>query len=290
MRLNIDSETKTLKSIIVGISENLNKNGDVEIINETMKKNYNGSKNIPTAEKANPEFKNFVSFLKNKGIEIYKPTPIDGIPEQMFPRDIGFVIGDKFFIANMKYESRKKEFRGIKGIIEDLGYNTIKIPKGIIIEGGDILVDKGNVYVGIGQRSDQRSIDFLKDALENKYNIVPCYTQEIKNGEDVLHLDCTVNPIGKEHLIIYKEGLKKIPDAMRETYRFIEVGKNLQQELFTNILSISEEEAIARKGFEDSYEIISKMADVKFNYIKFDEAPKNGGSFRCSTLPLIRGD
>ena len=58
------------------------------------------------------EIKNFNEVLVKNGVKVLRPKNIDGL-NQIFTRDIGFVIENKFFISIQlnREERRKKELK-----------------------------------------------------------------------------------------------------------------------------------------------------------------------------------
>lgn len=290
IKINVNSETGTLREVIIGLADNFHKSGEIEIVNQSMVKNYCDQNLKPTAEKAVPEFEAYKRTLEQCGVKVYLPHAVEGVPDQLTPRDIGFVIDNIFFVAGMKKESRKEEYKGIEHLFNKFDGRIIYVPEGIVVEGGDIIIDKDIVYVGLSQRTDKKGLEFLKQNLKRDYEIVPCYLKSLDESEDVLHLDCAFNPIGEGYALIYKEGFDSIPKIIDDRYRFITVTKEEQQNLGTNVLSISQTKIIARKGneFENLNERIRSIASIDVVEVKFDEAPKTGGSFRCCALPLYR--
>ncbi|MFH1439795.1 MAG: arginine deiminase family protein [Candidatus Woesearchaeota archaeon] len=290
IRIGISSETGTLREVIIGLADNFHMSGEVEIVNQAMEYNYSDPALRPTAEKALPEFEAYKTVLEQHRIKVHLPNAVDNVPDQLTPRDIGFVVGNKFFVAGMKKKSRKLEYKGIEHLFGRIDGEIIYVPEEIVLEGGDVIVDENVVYVGISQRTDEPGLEFLKQILGKDYTIQPCYLKSLDKNEDVLHLDCAFNPIGKGHALIYIEGFEKIPDSMKEKYQFIEVTKEEQENLGTNVFSVSPDIIIARqgRGFENLNQKIREITGAYVIEIQFDEAPKTGGSFRCCSLPLYR--
>ncbi|MBS3122936.1 hypothetical protein J4434_08715 [Candidatus Woesearchaeota archaeon] len=290
IKIGVNSETTKLREVVIGLADNFHKSGEVEIVNQSMFKNYCDPNLKPTAEKAVPEFEAYKRTLEQYGVKVYLPHAVKGVPDQLTPRDISFVIGNTFYIAGMKKESRKVEYKGIEYLFDKFDGNIIYVPNGIVVEGGDILVDKDVVYVGLSQRTDRRGLEFLRQNLGKDYKIIPCYLKSLDESEDVLHLDCAFNPIGEGCALIYKEGFEFIPKIIEDRYHFITVTKEEQQILGTNVLSISPNTLIVRHGkeFVNLNKRIRNATGVNVVEIKFDEAPKTGGSFRCCALPLYR--
>jgi N-dimethylarginine dimethylaminohydrolase len=116
---------------------------------------------------------------------------------------------------------------------------------------------------------------------------VPVNLNGLDDGEDVLHLDCSFLPVGDGQALIYQDGIRDVPAALRETYDLIPVTRDEQQMLGTNVLSLSPDTVVSRLA---STRINAEMRKRGINVIElpYSEPPKTGGSFRCCTLPLHR--
>lgn len=281
----ISSETEMLKEVIIGYPDNFHLVAP-EIVNETQRKNYSG-RNKPDRKKLIEEFDEFEDSLKAHGVEVQRPMPIPGIPDQLTTRDIGFVIDDIFVIAGMANQSRKQEWYGISSYLETLNpTHILRVPEPLVIEGGDVIVDKRRIYVGISQRTTLEGAKFLVEHFPN-YEFVPVFLKLLPEGEDVLHLDCSFVPVGTEHALIYPQGFKSIPDCIRNTYKFLEVTRDEQQMLATNVLSISPTKVISRPQATRVNKLLRSVG-ITVIEVLFDEAPKTGGLFRCCSLSLCR--
>lgn len=283
------NETDALKTVIIGLAEGYRKvDAYLEIHNENLKEGF------PDREDLIVEFEDFVKVLKERNIEVLRPDYVGKfVYDQLTPRDIGVTIGNKFVICNMKLSSRRYEVAGIfKHILQMEGSepNILLPPQyDILLEGGDIIVDKGFIFLGISQRSNQKGLEYLQAEFGHDYHVVPVYCSSLKEGENVLHLDCTFNPVGEDMALIYPDGFKEIPKEIKDNYRWIEVNHEEQSELATNVLSIDKKTIIAR-DHPVCKRVNGELRKAGFEVIevKFDGAPSAGGSFRCCSLPLIR--
>ncbi|OIP24870.1 hypothetical protein AUK11_02105 [bacterium CG2_30_37_16] len=286
------NETDTLRDVIIGYPDNfLSDQGTVEIVNNTQKKYY-FSDDKPTAEKLKKEFDGLELVLKKLGVNVRHLLPLPcstGVCDQLPPRDIAFVIGDLFFICNMKRISRKREWEALKDILDLIPEDKIiRIPEGIILESGDIILDKGFVFYGIGQRSTEEGVNFLKDTLKDtKYKVIPVFMKLPKDGEECLHLDCTFGPIVAGKALIYRNGLKEISQEILDNYELIDIAREEHDALFSNVLVINSNTIIIRHNATRLIKLLTDM-DIKVIPVKFDEAPKTGAGFRCCTLPLVK--
>lgn len=278
------SETGRLRRVIIGYADNFDL-AQAEIINETQKKYYFGE-NRPRLELLKEQMAGYVACLETHGVEVLRPLPLDHVPDQLMPRDIGVVIGDTFLLTRMAKASRQPEWLGIAPHLERLAPRILPVPEGIVVEGGDIVVDKGCLFVGIGQRTTAAGASWLAQQFP-EYEVVPVFLRSVAEGENVLHLDCAFVPVGRGHALLYREGLHHLPPAMGDRYEFIPVTRAEQDLLGTNVLSISPTEVIARA---DLPRIGRALRDVGLTVyeLPYTEAPKTGGSFRCCSLPLWR--
>lgn len=281
------SETDPLTVTFIGRAEGYCKNeAYIEIVNEAQRAG------LPEESKLIEEFANFKSALEKHGVEVRTPEYVGKfVYDQLTPRDIAVVVGHKLVLCNMVRPSRKYEVGGIFSQIKEFSGREPDIlipPPDALLEGGDIIIDKGRIFVGISQRSNQAGFEWLQTQFLNEFDIIPLYTKPLTENENVLHLDCTFNPVGENFALIYVDGFSKIPDALRE-YEWIEVDKKEQGALATNVLSISKDRLIAR-DHPDCKRVNDRLREkgIEVIEIPFDGAPLTGGSFRCCSLPLIR--
>lgn len=286
MDVFVDSETAPLRSVIVGYPDNFLQ-VDPEIINETQRKFYDGP-DAPTAAAVTEQLNGFIAELVGRGIEVDQPHPLPYIPDQMMTRDIGVVIGDTFVVTTMAARSRRHEWRGYAHLFERFPEH-VKIlfgPEDLVIEGGDVIVDRGKVFVGIGQRTTLAGAAWLMQLVPD-FEIVPINLRGLRHGEDVLHLDCSFLPVGNGYALIYPDGMRDVPASVRDTYELIEVTRDEQQALGTNVLSVDPSTVISQPtSTRINAEMRARGIDVV--ELPYSEPPKTGGSFRCCTLPLHR--
>jgi N-dimethylarginine dimethylaminohydrolase len=192
----------------------------------------------------------------------------------------------------MARSSRRYEAAGIFKHILAMGGEepTILLPPRpeILLEGGDVIVDNGNIFVGIGGRTNRAGFQYLKETFGEFFNVVPLVCQSTPENP-VLHLDCTFNPVGDGYALIYPRGIKQVPNIIAETYTLITIDDDAQRALATNVLSLNPNTVVSRghpacKTVNDSLE----DAGLTVETIPFDGPPATGGSFRCCTLPLVR--
>jgi N-dimethylarginine dimethylaminohydrolase len=226
----IHSEIGKLKIAIMGTTDEFTMG---ERINEGMRKYY-GTKNGPQVNKLTQEYRMLQDILEKYGVTVLQPQASSGVPQQLAPRDIGFVIGDTFVFSNMTWESRKKEAVFIKHIIDQFKGNVLRTPKNVYLEGGNIVIDGNNIFVGIGIRTTPNAIDFLKANFGPDYKIIPI---AICEHEEVIHLDAVFNILDDGIVLIYKKCLTKLPSELSD-YKIIGITKQEKDSGGCNFLSI----------------------------------------------------
>ncbi|WP_096188866.1 dimethylarginine dimethylaminohydrolase family protein [Evansella halocellulosilytica] len=249
-----------------------------EVINETQEHFQDEGIHI---EKALEQHQNLINTLKSHDIEVILLPYHKKYPEQVFTRDIGFTLGQTTFVAEMKSDVRKGEEDILRQWLEDEGmsyYNLI----GDEIEGGDVIIDRDNIYIGLSNRTNQAAVDHLQSLL-TQFNVT-----SISFKEKYLHLDCVFNVISPDIALIYPEALSKQDyDFFASNYELIEVSKEEQFTLGTNVLGLGEKKILSlpiNKG------VNKQLQQRGFEVIEVDitEIIKSGGSFRCCTLPILR--
>jgi N-dimethylarginine dimethylaminohydrolase len=201
------------------------------------------------------------------------------------------VIGDRFVLCNMSKQSRRYECAGIFDLIlhYDVQEPNILIPPAdCLIEGGDVIVDKQTIYIGISERTNRQSVDFIRKNFGDRFHVVPVTLAPSTDRHLYLHLDCVFNPVGKRHALIHSPGIEKAPAELSSNYELIEISAEEQAALCTNVLSVSQETVISR----DHHQCARVNAQLRELYsvieLPFDAVPLTGGSLRCASLPLQR--
>ena len=302
IKLNVKNETDRLVSVILGSGNNCGGIPQLEdcIDPKSIENVKNGT--FPVEKDIVKEINNLASVFKSYKINVFRPENIKGL-NQIFSRDVAFVIDSKFCIANVIW-NRIEEFNGIKHILNQIPLNSIvKIPFDVRIEGGDVMLCDEYVFVGYSEKEDfkkykvartnKEGIEFLKINFPNK-KIKEFELNKSDNNPKVnaLHLDCCFQPIGKKMAIIYDKGFKNKSDLEFLEYYFgnaniIRISEEEMYNMNSNILSISPEIIITGKGFTRLNNELTTRG-FKVEEVAYAEIAKMGGLFRCSTIPLLR--
>ncbi len=303
MRLNVKNETAQLQTVILGIAES---NGENPILTETFDaKSYETvlKNDYPIENDLVAEMTEFEHVLKKYNVEVLRPSLIENC-NQVFSRDVGFVIEDEFFVSNIipdrleeleAYIEIKNQFKGNK-------LNTL--PEEVYVEGGDVILYNDYIFVGTYKQADfvdyktaRTNVEFVQ-YIKEKFPTKTVLDVELKKDdqnpfEGILHLDCTFNPVGNDKAIIYKDGFlfeheyQQIVDIFGKENLF-EVTKEEMYWMNPNVFSISPNVVVSEKNFTRLNEHLENEWNIKVEAINYRNVSKMGGLLRCSTMPLIR--
>ena len=295
--IQIVDEFSPLKRVILGLGAPFQRDkervaaemAEFPLVPDTPLKDQVLALTYPTEEQLVKEYADYVAALEKYDIEVLFADPSAAYSfDYTCPRDIGFVIGETFFISNMAVQSRADEIKTVMAHLDDIKpEKIIRPPEGAIIEGGDVIVLNDElVLVGIHQRTNQTGYEFIRDFFDGSgLRIIPVYHRQ-------LHLDCCLNPLGMDHMLIHPPSLEGNADETWEVlkrYAWIEVDAIEREHLATNVLSISPSTIIARKGTVCE-RVNGRLRELGYTVeeVVFDGVPPTGGSFRCASLVLYR--
>lgn len=303
MKLNIKNETSRLKSVVLGMPNSMGPAHSLEDSYDA--KSYHSLQNdiYPQENEIIHEMSEFEKVLLKHGVEVYRPQVIDNY-NQVFARDVAFVIDDKMVISNI-IPDRYEEQDAYRKIFARVGWKKIiNLPDTAHIEGGDVIVWNDFLFIGTCFSEDYRN---FKTARTNEYAIESLKEYfpkkriidlELKKNDfdpftGILHLDCTFNPVGTDKCIIYKDGLvdesdyRLLLDIFGEENCF-HVTKQEMFEMYPNIFSISPEIVVSDSSFKRLNDHMRNEWGMTVEEIPYREISKMGGLLRCSTLPLVR--
>ena len=302
MKLNIKNETSRLRAVILGTAES---NGPVPSIEEAYDpKSLEHIKagTYPTEEDMVAEMNSVAKVFEKYDVKVYRPNIIKEC-NQIFTRDIGFVIDDVFIKANI-LPDREEELNAIQYIIDEIDKDKVtRPPEEVHIEGGDVIVWNDHIFIGtyrgedysdyIVARTNQAGVDYIANKFPNKtvksFNLRKSQTNAMENA---LHLDCCFQPIGKNKAILHKNGFLE-----KDEYEWLvdffgkdnifEITKEEMYHMNSNVFSISEDVIISEQNFT---RLNTWLRENGFTVeeVPYAEIAKQEGLLRCSTLPLIR--
>lgn len=302
MNLHVSDETSRLKAVILGTALS---NGPTPTIDEAYDpKSLEHIKagTYPLEADMIKEMDAFNEVFKKYNVTVYRPEIIENY-NQIFSRDIGFVIDDVFIKANI-LPDRERELDAIQYVIDQMDPNkVIRPPEEVHIEGGDVMLHNEHIFIGtykgsdyknyITARTNMQGVDFIKELFPNKivkeFDLVK---SKIEPRDNALHLDCCFQPVGKNKGIIYKSGFREESDYMYLVDLFgkdnlFHISREEMYHMNSNVFSIDHNVIVVEQSFTRLIHWLESKGFV-VEKIPYAEISKQEGLLRCSTLPLIR--
>ncbi len=299
---NVKNETGKLRTVVLGIGEEF---GGVPTLDEAYdpkSKEHIKNGSFPTQEAVLEQLEGLKKVLLAHHIEVLHPQNIPEV-NQVFARDIGFVVGNSFVVPNIIAE-RKKEVEALAPILEQIDPKCIlRAPEHVRFEGGDIMPWNDTLFVGFSKDEDfntykvSRTNEAGVAFLQAQFPHLKVIALELAKSDDdprynALHLDCTFQPIGNHQAIVFKEGFKYETDYQKIENFFgkdnlIQISRDEMYHMNSNIFSISPQVIISEKSFGRLNGILRSLG-YTVEEVAYNEISKMEGLFRCSTLPLVR--
>ena len=302
LQLKVTNETSKLKAVILGIA---NSNGPIPSLEEAYDpKSAQHIKNgtYPKEGDMILEMNAVAKVLHKYNVQVFRPKVIEDY-NQIFSRDIAFVIDDKLIKANI-LPDREKEYQAISHVINQIDPNKIiKLPEDCHIEGGDVMPWNDYIFIGtysesdyssyITARTNKQAVNAIKQLFPHKkIKAFDLRKSNTNPKENALHLDCCFQPIGTNKAIIHKNGFLNEDDYDWLVNFFgeeniFEITKDEMYHMNSNIFSISENVIISEKNFT-RLNIWLRENGFVVEEVPYAEIAKQEGLLRCSTLPLVR--
>lgn len=298
----VKNETAPLEAVVLGIAQDFGGEPSLEEAYDPKSKEHIKAGTFPVEKDLVTEMAAFNAVLEKYNIDVYRPENIENY-NQIFSRDIAFVIDEKFIVPNI-LEDRAREFEAISKVVDQIDSNlVVKMPEGARVEGGDVMPWDDCIFVGVSNeedfekytcaRTNYEGVAFLQKTFPERTVVsFELNKSDIEPRDNALHLDCCFQPIGKNQAVIYPGGFKNQEDVQFVLDYFgeeniIEITREEMYDMNSNLFSISPEVIVSEKGFTRLNEELRRRG-FTVEEIPYAEIAKMEGLLRCSTLPLRR--
>lgn len=302
LTINVQNETNRLKTVILGIAESNGATPTAEQAYDPKSLEHILAGTYPVESDMINEMEAFKNVLEKYGVKVYRPEIIKDC-NQIFTRDIGFVIEDKFIKANI-LPDRENEYQAIEYIVRQINPENVIIPPDEVhIEGGDVMPWNDHIFIGTYKGSDYKNyitartnmagVQFIKELFPNKivkeFDLVK---SNLEARDNALHLDCCFQPVGKNKGIIYKSGFREEADYVYLVNLFgkenlFHIERDEMYHMFSNVFSIAPDVVVSERKFTRLNNWLRNNG-FTVEEIPYYEISKQEGLLRCSTLPLFR--
>ena len=302
LQLHVQDETSRLRAVVLGTAESNGPTPKPEEAYDPKSLEHIKAGTYPIESDMVPEMNAFETVLKKYGVTVFRPQLISDY-NQIFTRDIGFVIDDVFIKSNI-LPDRERELDAIQYVIDQIQpTQVVRPPEEVHIEGGDVMLWENYIFVGtykgsdykeyITARTNMQGVEYLRKLFPNKivkeFDLVK---SKIEARDNALHLDCCFQPVGKNKGIIYKSGFREESDYMYLVKLFgkenlFHIEREEMYHMYSNVFSIAPDVVVSEQKFTRLNNWLRKNG-FTVEEIPYAEIAKQEGLLRCSTLPLSR--
>ena len=302
LKLNVKNETSRLRAVVLGTAKSNGPTPSIEDAYDPKSLEHIKAGTYPVEADMVKEMEAVAAVFERYDVQVFRPEIIKDC-NQIFTRDIAFVIDDKFVKANI-LPDREEEFTAIEHVWTQVPKEKrIKLPEHCHIEGGDVMLYNDHIFIGtyrgddysdyIIARTNMEAVKAIEELFPHK--TVKSFDLRKSNTnprENALHLDCCFQPVGKGKAILHKNGF-----LVEEEYQWLldffgkenvfEIDKEEMYNMNSNIFSISKDVVISEKNFTRLNAWLRNQG-ITVEEVPYAEIAKQEGLLRCSTLPLIR--
>lgn len=302
LELNIKDETSRLRAVVLGSAISNGPTPSVEEAYDPKSLEHILAGTYPQEEDMVLEMEAFNAVLQKYEVTVFRPQLIENY-NQIFVRDIGFVIDDIFVKSNI-LPDRERELDAIQYIIDQINpAKVVRPPEQVHIEGGDVMLWNDYIFIGtykgsdykdyITARTNKEGVQYIKELFPHKivkeFDLIK---SKIEARDNALHLDCCFQPVGVNKAIIYKRGFREEADYLFLVNLFgkenlFHITRKEMYNMNSNVFSIDTNVVVSEKKFTRLNKWLKKNGFI-VEKIPYAEIAKQEGLLRCSTLPLIR--
>lgn len=302
LQLNIKNETSKLRAVILGTAESNGPIPSVEDCYDPKSIEHVLAGTYPQEADMVLEMDAVAAVFKKYDVQVFRPQVIKDC-NQIFSRDIAFVIEDKIIRANI-LPNRESEVEAIRYVWNQVDRkNRIVLPPECHVEGGDVMPWNDYIFIGTYSGEDYPELITARTNMDAVIAIQELFPEktvksfELRKSntnakENALHLDCCFQPLGKGKAIIHKNGflIEREYDWLVNFFgkeNVFEITKDEMYNMNSNIFSISEDVIISEKNFMRLNTWLRQQG-FTVEEVPYAEISKQGGLLRCTTMPLIR--
>lgn len=300
--LHVTNETAKLKAVVLGSAVNNGPTPTADEAYDPKSLEHILAGTYPVEADMVREMEAFNAVFQKYDVQVFRPEMIENY-NQIFTRDIGFVIDDVFIKANI-LPDRERELDAIQYVIDQMDpTKVVRPPEEVHIEGGDVMLWNDYIFIGtykgsdykdyITARTNMAGVNYIQALFPHKkVKAFDLVKSKLEARDNALHLDCCFQPVGNNKGIIYKSGFREEADYVFLVKLF---GKDnlfhlTREEMYhmnSNVFSIDTNVVVSEQKFT---RLNTWLRNNGFTVeeIPYAEIAKQEGLLRCSTLPLIR--
>jgi dimethylargininase len=229
----------------------------------------------------------FADVMRAHGVTVDFLPDTDVGAAQHYTRDVGFVVDDLFVVARMGKAYRRPETAGLSALLARLP-RVVRLDAGTI-EGGDVMLHGDVVMVGLGDETTPAAVESLRRALYEAGNGRRVVQLDFAQP-GIIHLDTKVNVVGGDVALISPSAFT--PQSLRwleNRFDLVVATAEETRDVQINTLSLGDGRVVMSTTAQRLAGLVADrgLTPVLVDYSEVTRVP---GSFRCTTLPLVRAE
>ena len=302
LTLNVNNEFARLRAVLFGTAQSNGPIPSAETCYDPSSLAHVLAGTYPTEADMQREMLAVMAVFEKYEVEVFRPTTILDC-NQIFARDIAFVIDNKFIKSNI-LPNRSDEYQALELLLNKIHpEDIIELPEDCHVEGGDVILYDDYVFIGVYSGVDYpdyitaRTNIQAAEAIQKLFPHKTVKSFELRKSnsnplENALHLDCCFQPLGHGKALIHDRGFSSdtdyqwLLDFFGKDNVFEATSKEMSQ-MNCNVFSISEDVVISEQNFIRLNTWLEAQG-FTVEKVPYAEISKQGGLLRCSTLPLNR--
>lgn len=215
----------------------------------------------------------YVDALRATGAEVTVEPALEDFPDSVFVEDPALCLMGKAIILRPGANSRFGEREAARSSLEAVmgPENVIDLPEGGFVDGGDILVTKTEVLIGLSARTDQAGVALLRPIIED----LGFKLRVLNTPSHILHFKTGCGLLDDETIFTVKD----LSDCF-DGYKVIECPTG--EEPAANIIRFNDK-VFCADGFPKTHQLLT---DRGYDVVTFDvsEPAKVDGGLSCLSL------
>ena len=145
LKLQVNNEYARLKAVLFGTAQSNGSVPSAENCYDPNSLSHVLADTYPAESDMQHEMSSVMEIFQKYEVEVFRPNTIENC-NQIFARDIAFVIDDKFIKSNI-LPDRAEEYQALETLLEKINPNDlIELPEECHIEGGDVILSNNYIF------------------------------------------------------------------------------------------------------------------------------------------------
>lgn len=215
--------------------------------------------------------------IKSLGVDVMNVQ--HNMDEIIWLRDIFVVIDNKCIICNLTTndsigKDRSKEYLSIASTLFSK-YTIVHLPNDVKLEGGDIIQNENDIFIGIGERTNEKAIEYMQYLFPMK-NIIPISHTD-------MHLDCVLSVVFPNTILYSRKRTHIEHNKYINKYTLHDIDDETDGILVTNFLIIGDN--IIHSNRRENKKVVNILENLGYtiHIVDIKELWKEGGGIRCMT-------